>query len=161
MFQYNFEKTIVDSGTTNFRLPVKVYKSVIKQLKEASKVSISLVNLSSVGNIVMKRFCFAFASRSTYLTVIHLIAQRCSCIVWLLTWHLLSGILPGHGQSLIFHRSNENMYIEYVYILISRKMTLRLWPSHLLLKIKLFYMTEIRCVIVKHWIMTLPPKTFL
>ena len=37
-FQYNFPKTIVDSGTTDLRLPDKVYKSVLDYIKKYVQV---------------------------------------------------------------------------------------------------------------------------
>ena len=37
-FQYNFPKTIVDSGTTDLRLPDKVYKSVLDHIKKYVQV---------------------------------------------------------------------------------------------------------------------------
>lgn len=38
--EYNFGKTIVDTGTTNLRLPVRVFDSVIEKLKKAVKIYI-------------------------------------------------------------------------------------------------------------------------
>ncbi|KAK3106956.1 hypothetical protein FSP39_003917 [Pinctada imbricata] len=35
--EYNFEKTIVDSGTTNMRLPIRVYNSVMEKIKQETK----------------------------------------------------------------------------------------------------------------------------
>ncbi len=33
LFQFNFDKTIVDSGTTNIRLPPKVYTEVVNLVR--------------------------------------------------------------------------------------------------------------------------------
>lgn len=37
--QYNYDKSIVDSGTTNLRLPKKVFEAAVKSIKTASSVS--------------------------------------------------------------------------------------------------------------------------
>lgn len=37
--QYNYDKSIVDSGTTNLRLPKKVFEAAVKSIKAASSVS--------------------------------------------------------------------------------------------------------------------------
>ncbi|XP_064604914.1 beta-secretase 1-like [Liolophura sinensis] len=37
--EYNFDKTIVDSGTTNLRLPIKVYNQVVTRIKSKLKAS--------------------------------------------------------------------------------------------------------------------------
>ena len=37
--QYNFDKTIVDSGTTNLRLPPKVYARLVQEIQHATVVS--------------------------------------------------------------------------------------------------------------------------
>ena len=37
--QYNFDKTIVDSGTTNLRLPDKVFKKVVALIQKNTHVS--------------------------------------------------------------------------------------------------------------------------
>ena len=39
MLQFNFDKTIVDSGTTNFRLPNKVFDAVTTKIAEHTNVS--------------------------------------------------------------------------------------------------------------------------
>lgn len=36
--QYNYDKSIVDSGTTNLRLPKKVFEAAVKAIKTASSV---------------------------------------------------------------------------------------------------------------------------
>lgn len=36
--QYNYDKSIVDSGTTNLRLPKKVFEAAVKSIKTASAV---------------------------------------------------------------------------------------------------------------------------
>lgn len=36
--QYNYDKSIVDSGTTNLRLPKKVFEEAVKSIKTASSV---------------------------------------------------------------------------------------------------------------------------
>lgn len=36
--QYNFDKTIVDSGTTNLRLPVNVFTRVVDDIKRKVQV---------------------------------------------------------------------------------------------------------------------------
>lgn len=38
--QYNYDKSIVDSGTTNLRLPRKVFQAAIKAIEAASSVSL-------------------------------------------------------------------------------------------------------------------------
>ena len=38
LFQYNFDKTIVDSGTTNLRLPTKVFQEVKNKIAENTAV---------------------------------------------------------------------------------------------------------------------------
>ena len=43
-FQYNFGKTIIDSGTTNLRLPTKVYNTLIANLRNTIQVN-SVKNL--------------------------------------------------------------------------------------------------------------------
>lgn len=43
-FQYNFPKTIVDSGTTDLRLPNKVYTSVIDHIKNYVQVITNISN---------------------------------------------------------------------------------------------------------------------
>lgn len=40
--QYNYDKSIVDSGTTNLRLPKKVFEAAVKSIKMVSSVSIAL-----------------------------------------------------------------------------------------------------------------------
>ena len=40
--QYNYDKSIVDSGTTNLRLPKKVFEAAVKSIKTASSVSVAL-----------------------------------------------------------------------------------------------------------------------
>lgn len=37
--QYNYDKSIVDSGTTNLRLPRKVFQAAVKAIEAASSVS--------------------------------------------------------------------------------------------------------------------------
>ncbi|KFP14366.1 Beta-secretase 1, partial [Egretta garzetta] len=37
--EYNYDKSIVDSGTTNLRLPKKVFEAAVKSIKTASSVS--------------------------------------------------------------------------------------------------------------------------
>lgn len=37
--QYNYDKSIVDSGTTNLRLPKKVFQAAVKAIEAASSVS--------------------------------------------------------------------------------------------------------------------------
>ncbi|ERE75217.1 beta-secretase 1 isoform 1 [Cricetulus griseus] len=37
--EYNYDKSIVDSGTTNLRLPKKVFEAAVKSIKAASSVS--------------------------------------------------------------------------------------------------------------------------
>lgn len=37
--QYNYDKSIVDSGTTNLRLPKKVFEAAVRSIKAASSVS--------------------------------------------------------------------------------------------------------------------------
>lgn len=39
--QYNYDKSIVDSGTTNLRLPKKVFEAAVKSIKTASSVSVA------------------------------------------------------------------------------------------------------------------------
>jgi len=39
LLQYNFDKTIVDSGTTNLRLPTLVYDATMQMIKQLSDVS--------------------------------------------------------------------------------------------------------------------------
>ena len=39
MSQYNYDKSIVDSGTTNLRLPKKVFQAAVKAIEAASSVS--------------------------------------------------------------------------------------------------------------------------
>lgn len=41
--QYNFDKSIVDSGTTNLRLPRKVFQAAVKAIEAASSVSLLYV----------------------------------------------------------------------------------------------------------------------
>lgn len=38
--QYNYDKSIVDSGTTNLRLPRKVFQAAVKAIEAASSVSL-------------------------------------------------------------------------------------------------------------------------
>lgn len=38
LLQYNYDKSIVDSGTTNLRLPKKVFEAAVKSIKTASSV---------------------------------------------------------------------------------------------------------------------------
>lgn len=38
--QYNYDKSIVDSGTTNLRLPKKVFQAAVKAIEAASSVSL-------------------------------------------------------------------------------------------------------------------------
>ena len=44
LFQYNFDKTIVDSGTTNLRLPTKVFQAVKNKIAENTAVRCTLFN---------------------------------------------------------------------------------------------------------------------
>lgn len=39
LLQYNYDKSIVDSGTTNLRLPRKVFQAAVKAIEAASSVS--------------------------------------------------------------------------------------------------------------------------
>ncbi|XP_070548494.1 beta-secretase 1-like [Ptychodera flava] len=39
--EYNFDKTIVDSGTTNFRVPVKVFDALVHAIDDATPVEVS------------------------------------------------------------------------------------------------------------------------
>lgn len=39
LLQYNYDKSIVDSGTTNLRLPKKVFQAAVKAIEAASSVS--------------------------------------------------------------------------------------------------------------------------
>ena len=41
LLQYNFDKTIVDSGTTDLRLPTRVYDATLQMLKQLTNVSCS------------------------------------------------------------------------------------------------------------------------
>lgn len=40
LLQYNYDKSIVDSGTTNLRLPKKVFQAAVKAIEAASSVSL-------------------------------------------------------------------------------------------------------------------------
>lgn len=42
LLQYNYDKSIVDSGTTNLRLPRKVFQAAVKAIEAASSVSPSI-----------------------------------------------------------------------------------------------------------------------
>ena len=53
MLQYNFDKTIIDSGTTNLRLPVKVFVKVLDLIKKQVKVSYPTLRCSTV--IILNR----------------------------------------------------------------------------------------------------------
>lgn len=44
VWQYNYDKSIVDSGTTNLRLPRKVFQGAVKAIEAASSVSIYLLS---------------------------------------------------------------------------------------------------------------------
>lgn len=46
--QYNYDKSIVDSGTTNLRLPKKVFEAAVKSIKTASSVSVALETHPSI-----------------------------------------------------------------------------------------------------------------
>lgn len=50
LLQYNYDKSIVDSGTTNLRLPKKVFQAAVKAIEAASSVS-----LDNVGHLKMKK----------------------------------------------------------------------------------------------------------
>lgn len=55
IFQYNFDKTIVDSGTTNLRLPYTVFQAVVDKLKQAVWVGSQIFH-----EIILKIFTFLF-----------------------------------------------------------------------------------------------------
>lgn len=50
--QYNYDKSIVDSGTTNLRLPKKVFEAAVKSIKTASSVSVALETHPSISPLV-------------------------------------------------------------------------------------------------------------
>lgn len=62
IFQYNFDKTIVDSGTTNLRLPYTVFQAVVDKLKQAV-----WVGSQTFHEIILKIFTFLFYFLSVYL----------------------------------------------------------------------------------------------
>ena len=41
--KYNYDKTIVDSGTTNLRVPEEIFNLILAQLKKYDKVGVVLV----------------------------------------------------------------------------------------------------------------------
>lgn len=43
LLQYNYDKSIVDSGTTNLRLPRKVFQAAVKAIEAASSVSTTIM----------------------------------------------------------------------------------------------------------------------
>lgn len=43
LLQYNYDKSIVDSGTTNLRLPRKVFQAAVKAIEAASSVGFLLL----------------------------------------------------------------------------------------------------------------------
>ncbi|MEQ2165076.1 Beta-site APP-cleaving enzyme, partial [Goodea atripinnis] len=54
--QYNYDKSIVDSGTTNLRLPRKVFQAAVKAIEAASSSSTGTV----MGAVIMEGFYVVF-----------------------------------------------------------------------------------------------------
>ena len=69
LLQYNFGKTIVDSGTTNLRLPTRVFNSVLAKMKAYLKVGSILSNLINVH--IEKWIC--------------MLAATFVCLIWFVT----------------------------------------------------------------------------
>lgn len=57
LYQYNYDKSIVDSGTTNLRLPRKVFQAAVKAIEAASSVSPSSYFFSSLSHSPSLLFC--------------------------------------------------------------------------------------------------------
>lgn len=74
-FQYNYDKSIVDSGTTNLRLPKKVFQAAVKAIEAASSVSpnalrssISKLFHSTLLPFVEQSFMFVFHAGSVSIS---------------------------------------------------------------------------------------------
>uniref|UniRef100_A0A8B9J9C1 Beta-secretase 1 n=1 Tax=Astyanax mexicanus TaxID=7994 RepID=A0A8B9J9C1_ASTMX len=64
--EYNYDKSIVDSGTTNLRLPRKVFQAAVKAIEAASSVSTSLLSLlEDVASAQEDCYKFAVSQSST------------------------------------------------------------------------------------------------
>ncbi|GAA6078880.1 beta-secretase 1-like, partial [Tachysurus ichikawai] len=55
--EYNYDKSIVDSGTTNLRLPRKVFQAAVKAIEAASSVSICLLSFPILCSPVPPAVC--------------------------------------------------------------------------------------------------------
>ena len=57
--KYNYDKTIVDSGTTNLRVSEEIFDSIITNLKKYDKVGLFLLNnsLSKIVLLFLLLFC--------------------------------------------------------------------------------------------------------
>lgn len=60
LLQYNYDKSIVDSGTTNLRLPRKVFQAAVKAIEAAS----SVCPYHAI-NTLISLFCVSFTSSVT------------------------------------------------------------------------------------------------
>lgn len=52
--QYNYDKTIVDSGTTNLRVSEEVFDAILDRLKKFDKVSLNLLNMSLLAGSIAR-----------------------------------------------------------------------------------------------------------